>query len=118
MNHLIRDPQISDFDSAYAHKRQAFGSCKADKNAIATLEDQAKKTATWLVTQHRHGGVPPAEGAVLSCLRSLQAIPDTDRLYADSLMDRIALVYLNSSPDDLTTQRRAHGLLRIAGAKL
>jgi len=118
MNHLIKDPELSDFDSAYAHKRQAFGCFKADKNAIAALESQAKKSAAWFVAQHRNSGVPPAEGAVLSCLRSLQAIPDTDRLYADSLMDKIALVYLNSSPDDQTIKRRAHELLRIAGAAL
>jgi hypothetical protein len=61
--------------------------------------------------------IEPAEQAVLDCLRTLQAIPDAGSPYAASLMDQLALIYLNSSADETTTRRRAYALLRIAGAQ-
>jgi len=59
--------------------------------------------------------IPPAEEIVLNCLRALQSIREPRRLYADCLMDKIALIYLNSSDNDITERRRAYALLRIAG---
>jgi hypothetical protein len=59
-----------------------------------------------------------AEQIVTDCLRALQAIPEADRAYADGFMDRIALIFLNSSDTDATTRRRAWALLRISAEEV
>lgn len=81
----------------------------------AALEVGAKVTAAWLATQHRDGIIPPAEKIVLDCLRALQAIPDSERLYADAMMDAIARIYLSTSADAATERRRTYALLKIGG---
>jgi hypothetical protein len=83
----------------------------------AKVAEQGRKSGEWLATQHRDGIIPPAEKIVLNCLRSLQAIPGSERLYADEMMDKIATVYLNASPNETNMRRRANALLRIAGLR-
>jgi hypothetical protein len=84
-------------------------------SAHAALEAQAKKSAEWILDQHRDGIIPPAEKIVLDCLRALQAIPAADRLYADHLTDVIAKGYLDSAWGARASRRRLTALLRIAG---
>jgi hypothetical protein len=88
----------------------------AEAEVHAMLEAQAKKTAAWLA-EHPRGTftTAPAERAVETCLRALQAIPDADRIYADELMNAIARAYLDSAWGPKDQKRRAHALLRIAG---
>jgi hypothetical protein len=92
--------------------------------AHAAVEDAARKSATWLASQYRHGtipvpderdgAIPPAERIVLDCLRALQAIPAADRLYADQFADMIAKGYLAVADTPRMSTRRLTALLRIA----
>ena len=93
--------------------KRAPGMAEAEVRAM--LEAQAKKTAAWLA-EHPRGTstIAPAERAVETCLRALQAIPDADNLYAHELLNAIARAYLESAWGVKDHKRRAHALLRIA----
>ena len=78
---------------------------------IAKLEEQAKLTVVrW---RPRDGIVSPADRIVLNCLRTLQAIPETERQGANLLMGEISRVYLESSRNPEEHTRRLRAVLEL-----